>query len=119
MGKPIKIVDLARQMIRLAGRTPGKDIEIVFTGLRPGEKRDESLFHPAEPMIATETPGILRAQSRPADFALMRRRLDQLAAAAHDRRTRDALALVAAIVPEYRPSDATHSAVPADTGLAL
>ena len=119
MGKPIKIVDLARQMIRLAGRTPEKDIEIVFTGLRPGEKKDESLFHPAEPMIATETPGILRAQSRPADFALMRRRLDQLAAAAHDRRTQDALALVAAMVPEYQPSNATLSAVPADAGLAL
>ena len=119
MGKPIKIVDLARQMIRLAGRTPEKDIEIVFTGLRPGEKKDESLFHPAEPMIATETPGILRAQSRPADFALMRRRLDQLAAAAHDRRTQDALALVAAMVPEYQPSDATLSAAPADAGLAL
>ena len=119
MGKPIKIVDLARQMIRLAGLTPDKDIEIVFTGLRPGEKKDESLFHPAEPMVATETPGILRAQSRTADVALMRRRLDQLAVAAHDRRTRDALALVAAMVPEYRPSDATLSAAPVDTGLAL
>ena len=119
MGKPIKIVDLARQMIRLAGLTPDKDIEIVFTGLRPGEKKDESLFHPAEPMVATETPGILRAQSRTADVALMRRRLDQLAVAAHDRRTRDALALVAAMVPEYRPSDTTLSAAPADTELAL
>ena len=119
MGQPIKIVDLARQMIRLAGRTPETDIEIVFTGLRPGEKRDESLFHPAEPMIATETPGILRAQSRTADFALMRRRLDQLATAANDRRTEDTLALVAAMVPEYQPSDATLSAAPADTGMAL
>ena len=119
MGKPIKIVDLARQMIRLAGLTPGKDIEIVFTGLRPGEKKDESLFHPAEPMVATETPGILRAQSRPADITLMRRRLDQLSAAARDRRTQDALALVAAMVPEYQPSDATLSAAPADAGLAL
>ena len=45
MGKPIKIVDLARRMIRRAGLVPGKDIEIVFTGLRPGEKKDESLFH--------------------------------------------------------------------------
>ena len=119
MGKPIKIVDLARQMIRLAGLTPEKDIEIVFTGLRPGEKKDESLFHPAEPMIATETPGILRAQSRPAEIALMQRRLDQLAAAAQDRRTQDALALVAAMVPEYQPSDGALCAAPADAGLAL
>ena len=116
MGKPIKVVDLARQMIRLAGRTPDKDIEIVFTGLRPGEKKDESLFHPAEPMVATETPGILRAQSRPAEIALMQRRLDQLAAAAQDRRTQDALALVAAMVPEYQPSDGAHSRRPGGHG---
>ena len=119
MGKPIKIIDLARQMIRLAGLTPGKDIEIVFTGLRPGEKKNEALFHSAEPLVATETPGILRFQSRPADLALMRRRLDQLQAAASDRRTQDALALVASIVPEYEPSDGTLSAVPVDAELAI
>ena len=119
MGKPIKIVDLARQMIRLAGRTPDKDIGIVFTGLRPGEKKDEALFHPAEPLVATDMPGILRAQSRSSDLALMRRRLDRLAAAAQDRRTDDVLALVAALVPEYEPSDGALSAAPANAGRAL
>ena len=118
MGKPIKIVDLARQMIRLAGLTPDRDIEIVFTGLRPGEKKYEALFHSAEPLVATEMPGILKFQSRPADLALMRRRLDQLEAAARDRRTQDALTLVAAMVPEYEPSDGILSAVPADAELA-
>ena len=119
MGKPIKIVDLARRMIRLAGLTPDKDIEIVYTGLRPGEKKGESLFHRAEPMVATEAPGILRARSRPDDIAFMRRRLDQLAAAARERRTRDTLALVAAMVPEYQPSDGALSAAPAHAGIAL
>jgi O-antigen biosynthesis protein WbqV len=119
MGRPIRIVDLARQMIRLAGLTPDKDIEIVFTGLRPGEKKDEALFHPAEPLVATDTPGILRAQSRSADLALMQRRLDLLQAAARDRRSADALSLVAAMVPEYEPSDGAHAAPPADAGLAL
>ena len=118
MGQPIRIVDLARQMIRLAGLAPDKDIEIVFTGLRPGEKKDEALFHPAEPLVATDTPGILRAESRPADLALMRRRLDQLQAAARDRRTADALALVAAMVPEYERSGGDAPAAPADAGLA-
>ena len=119
MGKPIRIVDLARQMIRLAGLTPDKDIEIVFTGLRPGEKKDEALFHPSEPLVATDTPGILRAQSRSADLALMQRRLDRLQAAARDRRSADTLSLVAAMVPEYAPSDGAHAAPPADAGLAL
>ena len=118
-GQPIKIVDLARRMIRLAGLTPDKDIEIVYIGLRPGEKKDESLINPGEPMLVTETPGVFRARSRPADLALMRRRLDQLAGAAHDRRTADALALVATLVPEYEPSDSTLSAVPANADLAL
>ena len=119
MGKPIKIVDLARQMIHLAELVPDKDIEIVYTGLRPGEKKGESLFHRAEPMVVTEAPGVLKARSRHADIASMRRRLDQLAAAARDRRTRDTLALMAAMVPEYQPSDSALSATPADAGLAL
>ena len=119
MGKPIKIADLARQMIGLAGLVPDRDIEIVFTGLRPGEKKAESLFHPGEPMLVTETPGIFKARSRSADVALMRRRLDQLAGAARDRRTADALALMAALVPEYEPSDGALSAVPVTAEIAL
>ena len=119
MGEPIKIVDLARQMIRLAGLKPDEEIEIVYTGLRPGEKKDERLFNPGEPMLVTETPGIFRARSRPADVALMRRQLDQLAGAAHDRRTADALALVAMLVPEYEPSDSALSTVSANASLAL
>ena len=102
MGKPIKIVDLARQMIRLAGLTPEKDVRIVFTGLRAGEKTHETLFHPSEPLVATGAPGILRAESRFSDLALLRRRLDRLESAARGRRTGEALALVAALVPEYR-----------------
>ena len=48
MGSPVKIPDLARRMIRLAGRQPEKDVTIEFTGLRPGEKLFEELFHAGE-----------------------------------------------------------------------
>jgi len=48
MGRPLRIVDLARQMIRLAGRTPDSDVKIVFTGLRPGENLHEEVFHDGE-----------------------------------------------------------------------
>ncbi len=64
MGKPVKIVDLARQMIRLAGLTPDRDVEIRFTGLRPGEKLHEELFHGKEPPVPTDYPGL--ADGKPA-----------------------------------------------------
>ena len=104
MGEPMKIDDLAHQMIQLAGFVPGREIDIVYTGLRAGEKRAEELFHAAEPLVATRTPGVLRATSRSADLALLRRQFDQLGAAAHDRRTADTLALIRAMVPEYAPT---------------
>ncbi len=114
MGAPIRIVDLARQMIRLAGLKPEKDVQIVFTGLRPGEKIREALFHRAEPLVATGVPGILRAESRPADLALMRRQLERLEDTARERRTTDSLALVAAMVPEYKAGEKPDEPASAD-----
>ncbi|HOU98597.1 MAG TPA: nucleoside-diphosphate sugar epimerase/dehydratase [Bacteroidales bacterium] len=62
MGKPVKIVDLARKMIRLAGLQEGKDIEIVFTGLRPGEKIYEELLNKKENTLPTYHPLIMIAK---------------------------------------------------------
>lgn len=64
MGEPIRISYLAEQLIRLSGKQPGSDIEIVYTGLRPGEKLYEELFHHAEKLADTTHPKILLAQSR-------------------------------------------------------
>lgn len=62
MGKPVKIIDLATRMIQLAGFTPGKDIEIQYTQLRPGEKMYEELFKDSEEFAETDHPKILRAK---------------------------------------------------------
>ena len=101
MGEPVKIVDLARQMIRLAGRKPGKDIEIAFIGLRPGEKLQEELFYANEPLLPTETAAIRLAAPRTIDYAMLSRSLDELTEHAAERRQERMLALLGTLVPEY------------------
>ena len=81
MGEPIKISYLAEQMIALAGQTPGEDIEIVYTGLRPGEKLFEELFHEQENLTATGMEKLLLARSREVDWSHFNLRLDALARA--------------------------------------
>lgn len=68
MGQPIKIDYLAQQMIRLSGKVPGKDIDIVYTGLRPGEKLFEELFHEKEALQSTGHKKILLARYREVDW---------------------------------------------------
>lgn len=68
MGTPVKIADLARRMIELAGLVPGKDIEIKYTGLRPGEKLYEELLATKENTLPTENEKIFRAQVREYDY---------------------------------------------------
>lgn len=103
MGEPVRIVDLARQMIRLAGLVPDEDVRIEFTGLRPGEKLYEELFHDAEALEPTPVPALRRARPRTTDIALMARGLDELEAAARDRDTAATLRILSKLVPEYAP----------------
>ena len=109
MGRPIKILDLAKQMIRLAGKVPEVDIQIAFTGLRPGEKMSEELFHGEEPPMATDMPGILIARPRVADHALVAGKMTALAEACRRRDQAAALAILTDLVPELR---STTSAKP-------
>ena len=68
MGEPVNITYLAEHLIRLAGKEPGRDIEIIYTGLRPGEKLFEQLFHELEPYEQTSHEKILLAHPRVADW---------------------------------------------------
>jgi len=81
MGQPVKVRYLAEQMIRLAGKVPGKDIKITFTGLRPGEKLYEELFYAQEQLAKTGHDKILLAQSVPVDWERLNRLFDALEAA--------------------------------------
>ena len=103
MGKPVKIVDLARQMIRLAGFTPERDIPITYIGLRPGEKLHEALFHAAESPVPTKNPALRLAAPRTADYAVLARSIDELEEHARAGRDARALDLLHRLVPEYHP----------------
>ncbi|HEV7457943.1 MAG TPA: nucleoside-diphosphate sugar epimerase/dehydratase [Roseococcus sp.] len=113
MGSPVKIVDLARRMIRLAGLRPDEDVEIRFTGLRPGEKLFEEMFHGQEPPRPTRFPGLLVATPRTADPALVGRALEEVAATARAGQARLALAQLSRLVPEFE-----HEANPGQSGSA-
>jgi FlaA1/EpsC-like NDP-sugar epimerase len=101
MGDPVKIVELARQMIRLAGLRPEHDVKIVYTGLRPGEKLYEELFHNAEPLMPTAVKGIQLASPRTADHAVMSRAIDGLIDVATRGDSETTVARLRVLVPEY------------------
>jgi O-antigen biosynthesis protein WbqV len=104
MGEPVRIQDLARRMIRLAGKRPDADVKIEFTGLRPGEKLHEELFHADEQATETAIAGIKLARSRAADLAALRAALAALEATARAGDASATRAALQALVPEYRPA---------------
>jgi FlaA1/EpsC-like NDP-sugar epimerase len=103
MGDPVRILDLARQMIRLSGLVPDTDIKISFTGPRPGEKLHEQLFHADESLVETEIAMVSRATPRTDDLAVLRRAFDELEAHAVRRDTDATLHALQALVPEFKP----------------
>jgi FlaA1/EpsC-like NDP-sugar epimerase len=103
MGTPVKIIDLARSLIRLAGKSE-KQVAIQFTGLRPGEKLSEDLFYPTEEILATSHPKIKRARGCWIEWPELLQNLEDL---------RDSVvgsdaeicAKIKAIIPEYSGRD--------------
>lgn len=103
MGTPVKIVDLARQMIELSGFRPGIDIEIKFTGLRPGEKLFEELRHSDERHAETAHPKILRFTGTAPELPAIQQFLDALRTQVDTLEANDLKRKVKEFVPEYVP----------------
>ena len=101
MGEPVKIIDLARQMIRLAGLEPDKDISIDIVGIRPGEKLFEEIFHGSEPLLPTQSAGILLAAPRTADIDAIKAVMTRLKQACDGFNLPDALDAIRELVPEF------------------
>lgn len=78
MGEPVKIIDIARRMIRLAGLIPDRDVPIKIVGLRPGEKLYEELFDERETKLPSELPGVLEAEPVPVPLAQLQAAFDRL-----------------------------------------
>jgi FlaA1/EpsC-like NDP-sugar epimerase len=107
MGEPVNITYLAEHLIRLAGKEPGRDIEIIYTGLRPGEKLFEQLFHELEPYEQTTHEKILLAHPRAADWDELRAELrdSELAVRRYD--TKSLQQALVKLVPELAKSDSS------------
>lgn len=114
MGKPVRIADLAERMIQLAGLRPGVDIEIVYSGLRPGEKLVEELFDPSEIPSGRTEEGYMLASPRFADRKLLAESFKRIEDLARDEQAERAMQLLAHVVPEFRPLSAngTPAAAP-------
>ncbi|NKB56211.1 MAG: NAD-dependent epimerase/dehydratase family protein [Alphaproteobacteria bacterium] len=111
MGEPVRILDLARQIIRLAGLQPDEDIEIKIIGPRPGEKLHEVLLHDKETPVPTACDGLTLAAPRTPDLALIARTIDELERTATARDSERTLSLLRRIVPEFESDGADPSAI--------
>jgi FlaA1/EpsC-like NDP-sugar epimerase len=104
MGEPVKITDLAEQMIRLSGLEPGRDIEIRYTGLRPGEKLYEELFHHSEDLTGTRHPKLMLAASRSMAWREVQGHLQHLSEAVAEGDVDQVRLLLRRMIPEYVPA---------------
>lgn len=105
MGNSVKIVDLAHKMIRLSGLTLDKDIQIVYTGLRPGEKLFEELLNIKENTLKTHHSQLLIAKIAPADYSIIKQKTDELIELFDSQNNQSIVAKMKEIVPEFKSNN--------------
>ena len=111
MGKPVKIYDLAAKMISLAGFRPGKDIKIVETGLRPGEKLYEELLNDKETTTATINEKIMIATVTKYDYEQVETAINEIIALATSGNTHEMIKAMKLFIPEYRSNNSEFETI--------
>ena len=114
MGKPVKIVDLARNMIRLSGFVPEREIKIVYSGLRPGEKLYEELLADSENTMKTHHPKIMIAKVRSYTFAEVKEMLSGLIDCYQEGDRRALVKFMKLIIPEYISNNSVYRLIDFD-----
>ncbi|MGE0442315.1 MAG: polysaccharide biosynthesis protein [Gemmatimonadales bacterium] len=109
MGEPVKIVDLARDLLRLSGLEEGRDIEINFTGVRPGEKLYEELFFGREHAEPTDHPKVLRAKHAELPVGVSSVVASLVEQANRGAPDDDLRAILRRLVPDYKPEGSAHN----------
>jgi FlaA1/EpsC-like NDP-sugar epimerase len=109
MGEPVRIADMADKMVRLSGLEPGRDIEIIYTGLRPGEKLYEELLASTENTLPTHHPRILISRVRDAGPSRVMEQVDGLMDLLASRSEKELVRYMKQMVPEYKGQEAVHS----------
>ncbi len=104
MGTPIRIADMARDLIRLCGKEPESEIAITYTGLRPGEKLYEELITEGEDIVSTSHEGIMVLRGNGDHFGVLAPHIEDLVRAAERQDAGAIRRALAALVPEYRPA---------------
>ena len=105
MGQPVRVLDLAKKVIRLSGLEPNKDIPVIFTGLRPGEKLYEELWLETEGLRPTTHASIHVLDGGQADFQQLRCWLDELSELVNSNNVYGIIQMLKTIIPEYVPSE--------------
>jgi len=111
MGAPVKIADLAKKLVKLSGKEPGVDIQIVYTGLRPGEKLYEELLNNAENTRPTYHNKIMIADVRQYNFDDINKRIEKLIASAKNHYTMETVYLMKELVPEFVSNNAAYEKI--------
>ena len=108
MGQSVKISDLAKKMVQLAGLTLGKDIQIIYTGLRPGEKLFEELLATKENSIQTHNPQIMAGKVREYDYKEVSEQINELISLLNSQDNKKIVSKMKELVPEFKSENSVY-----------